>query len=160
MSAKDVVPYMVLGVAAALAIVIQLFVMRVDRKRFRGIPASRRRAVMGRGSVAEATVLDRNEVGLRSSGQHSLILFHLADLVLEVRPHGGASYRAPCRQEFVGSQWMDLKEGTVVPVRIDPSDPQLVYVDVDARAHADEAARRSDRDAHAKRQTELLGRKD
>jgi hypothetical protein len=159
MSAKDVVPYVVLGVAAGLAIVIPVFVVRLDRKRFKGIPASRRRAVMKRGGTAEATVLDRNEVGVRSVGQHSSILYHLADLVLEVRPPGAASYRAPCRQEFIGSQWMDLQEGTIVPVRIDAADPQLVYVDIDARVRAEKTAREADREAHTKRQHELLSRK-
>ena len=143
---------------AVLGIAILVYVY-IDRKRFKGISMFQRHAITTRGVVGEATILDRVEVSVKVIGGSGRILFHLGDLVLDVRTGDQPLYRAPCRQEFIASQWMDMRTGAVVPVRIDPEDPQKVLVDTDARVRADADAERGDREEHARRQSELLGRK-
>jgi hypothetical protein len=107
------------------------------------------------GVMGEATVLDCNE--LESVAKNRTMVYHMAALVLEVRLPGVAPYRAPCRQWFIGSKWMHISEGTVVPVRVDPRNAQIVFVDLAAMDRARENAEIAKREAHARRQAELLG---
>jgi hypothetical protein len=106
------------------------------------------------GLIGEATVLDRNN--LETVAKNRTMIYHDASLVLEVRLPNVAPYRAPCRQWFVSSKWMGISEGTVVPVRVDPRNAQVVFVDLAARDRAREAAEAAERDRHARRQAELL----
>jgi hypothetical protein len=84
------------------------------------------------------------------------ILWHLGDLVLEVRAGGRPAYRAPCRQSFTSANWMDLRGGAVVPVRVDRQDANVVLVDQKARDAAWNQSQQSDREAHKARQAALL----
>jgi hypothetical protein len=107
------------------------------------------------GLVGEATVLDCND--LETVAKNRTMIYHDASLVLEVRLPNVAPYRAPCRQWFISSKWSTVSEGSVVPVRVDPRNAQVVFVDLAARERAKEAAEAAERDRHARRQAELLG---
>jgi hypothetical protein len=106
------------------------------------------------GLVGEATVLDRND--LETVAKNRTMIYHDGSLVLEVRLPNVAPYRAPCRQWFIGSKWSSVSEGCVVPVRVDPRNAQVVFVDLAAGDRARDAAEAAERDRHARRQAELL----
>jgi hypothetical protein len=107
------------------------------------------------GRMGEATVLDRND--LETVAKNRTMIYHMGALVLEVRLPGFAPYRAPCRQWFIGSKWSHVSQGEVVPVRVDVQNPQIVFVDLAATDQRREYAERAEREAHARRQAELLG---
>jgi len=114
--------------------------------------------VLEHGEVGEATVLDRNELATTTSGgSHTgrRIQYH-GSLVLEVRRDGQVPYRAQCKQWFESSSWSFVHETAKVPVRIDRANPQLVFIDTDAKLRELQAAGDSERARHAKRQDDLM----
>jgi hypothetical protein len=115
------------------------------------------RAVLASGLVAEATILDRNEIS--TVAKNRTMVYSTYDFVLEVRLPGQPPYRVPCRQEFVGSESWGLTDGTVVPVRVDRANPQIVYIDREGRKQRAQKAEADTRAEHARRQAELLGRR-
>jgi hypothetical protein len=116
--------------------------------------SAQERAVLANGRVAEATILDRNEIN--TVAKNRTMVYTTYDFVLDVRLPGQPSYRAPCRQEFIGSESWGLTPDTVVPVRIDPANAQIVYIDRDARKQRALQSEAAEREAHARRQAELL----
>src|ERR1700691_4323595 len=143
-----------LYVAGAIGLALAVYVwVAFDRRRYKGVSMFQRYAIEKRGHIAEATVLDAAEVSSYVTGANERIVYYLGDLVLEVRREGHPPYRAPCRQQFIDSQW-DMLAGQVVPVRIDPANPQRVYVDIAAHVAAIDARGQADREQHARRQAE------
>lgn len=120
------------------------------------IPAAEA-AVLANGWTAEATILDRNEI--KSVAKNRTMVYHTYDFVLEVRLPDRPPYRVPCRQEMIGSLTFRVDQGKVVPVRVDPNNPQVVYVDREAIKQRALQAEAAERDAHARRQAELLGKR-
>jgi hypothetical protein len=120
------------------------------------IPAAER-AVLANGWTAEATILHRNDI--KTTAKNRTMIYYLIDFVLEVRPPDRAAYRVQSRQEFIRSEAFRLTQGEPVPVRVDPNNPQVVYIDREARKQRALAAEAAERDAGARRQAELLGRR-
>lgn len=144
-------------VAGVIGLAVAVYVwFAFDRRRYKGVSMFQRHAIEKRGHIGQAKVLDVAEVSSYVTGANGRIVYHLGDLVLEVQRDGHPPYRAPCRQQFIGSQWQDMQVDQTVPVRIDPANPQRVYVDIAARVAAGDARERADREQHAQRQAELL----
>lgn len=114
-------------------------------------------AVLANGTIGEATILDRMEV--KRVAKNRTMIYTTWRFVLEVQLPGQAAYRAPCEQEFIGSESSLVLQGNAVPVRVDGASPQVVYIDRAALTQRAQTAHAADREAHAKRQAELLGRR-
>lgn len=155
------IPVVALVFLAVVAVIVVIVLRRsgalgqLDRALSAGNQSPREVDVLRGGRTGEATVLDRNE--LECVAKNRTVVYHRGALVLELRPPGYPPYRVPCEQWFVSSKWSAVAQGSVVPVRIDPRDPQVVFVDPDAIDRARAAAEQAERDAHARRQAELLG---
>ena len=122
-----------------------------------GTSSPQQQAVEQNGRIARALVLDVNQLESIAKGSRGALLLRCS-LVLEVRIPGVAPYRVPCEQWFDAHVYYDLAN-TIVPVRIDPMNPQIVFVDVAAIAQAKQNAANADQEAHARYQAELLGRR-
>lgn len=106
------------------------------------------------GPMGEATILDANE--LECVTKNRTLHYYRGRLVVDVRLPGVAPYRAPCEQWFPYSEWASISAGGVVPVRVHPQNLQLVFVDFAARQQGRAQKEQNERDAHARRQAELL----
>lgn len=166
-SVTDLVQYIGVIVPVFIAIflgvvaIIVVFALRrsgalaqVGRAMAAGTASPQQVEVERSGRMGQATVLDRND--LETVAKNRIMVYHFGALVLEVRLPGMPPYRAPCRQWFISSKWSGVMNGSVVPVRVDPRDPQVVFVDLVAMDSARENAERAEREAHARRQAELL----
>jgi hypothetical protein len=143
------IPFAVLG---AVVVVVGVYFMRW---RARWAPQLR---VLKSGDVAEATVLDRNELETSSTGgsRTGRRLLYFGSLVLEVRREGQEPYKAQCKQWFDQGTWSFVGEKAIVPVRIDRADRKVVFVDTEAKLKQLQDASDSERERHAKRQDELM----
>jgi hypothetical protein len=115
------------------------------------------RRVLKSGEPAEATVLDRNDLETKYEGgsKYGYRAVNFASVVLEVRREGQPAYRALCKQWFGSDSWL-VREGEVVPVRIDRQNPELVYIDTDAKLRLHQAAQEAERERKAKRQERMM----
>jgi hypothetical protein len=120
-----------------------------------GVASPQQIQVERTGLIGQAMVLDRMDV--ETVAKNRVMVYHMGALVLEVRLPGMQPYRAPCRQWFISSKWSAVMQGNVVPVRVDAQNPQIVFVDLEAIDRARDAAENAEREAHARRQAELLG---
>jgi hypothetical protein len=128
---------------------------QIGRAMAAGQPSPLQLEVERIGWIGEARILDRND--LETVAKNRTTVYYRCALVLEVHLPNTAPYRAPCEQWFVGSVSYSIDQGALVPVRVDPRNPQIVFVDLAAREQAKATAELADREAHARRQAELLG---
>jgi hypothetical protein len=135
------------GIWAPLAIVAVIAIGWFAYWKVKNGPRDR---VLKTGRPGEATILDTNVI--ESSEQKTILLA----LVVDVRLPGQAEYRAPVRQWFPRYVTWLIKKGDVVPVRVDPNDPQLVYVDGDLALKRIQDQQAAARDEGERRQAALL----
>ena len=140
-----------------LSLVVPAFGLLVMLLRWRRRWGPQRR-VLRNGEPAEATVLSCNDLKTSYAGGKRRAHFEtLTSLVLEVRREGQTPYRALCEQWFEGSaSSRTVLENSIVPVRIDRTNPQNVFVDIDAKRRSEHAARDAEREQKAKRQDALM----
>jgi hypothetical protein len=115
--------------------------------------------VLKHGAAGTATVLDRNELETTTTGgghHSSRRILYRGSLVLDVHRDGQPAYRAKCVQWFEGSSWSLVHEKATVSVRIDLADPQVVFIDTEAKLRELTSAHDAEREKHAKRQDELM----
>jgi hypothetical protein len=141
-----------LGGMALTTVIIVALVFALPSKKWNGSSMLARRRLLRGGVAARAKVLDAVNVQTWSNNR---IVWHATDLVLEVEAVRGA-YRAPCRMVWTAGESSDARAGRVVPVRIDPADPQRVLVDVAALQRAGQQTRAHDVADHQARQAALL----
>lgn len=97
----------------------------IDRRT--GISATRE--VQAVGESAQATILQIVDTGMTINNDP------VVDLVLEVRRRDQSSYQARTRTPISRLDVPRFQPGAVVPVRVDPRDPDRVAVDVYTYRH-------------------------
>lgn len=136
-----------IGPWAPLAIVAVLALVWFGYWKVKNGPRDR---VLKKGRPGEATIVDKNE--LERSEQKTILIA----LVVDVRVPGQAEYRAPVRQWFPRYVTWLIKQGDVVPVRVDPNDPQIVFVDGDLALKRIQDQQAASREEGERRQAALL----
>ena len=106
------------------------------------------------GLLAQARILDCNDLETVAKGRSTV---HRCSFVFEVYLPNAAPYRVQCEQWVTGYALRgDAGQGNVVPVRVDPRNPQVVFIDISAIDYAKKKREAAEREAHARRQAELL----
>lgn len=145
--------YMLVVGGAVLLAVIVFVTLLYEKKRTAGLFFWERLGLYDRGAQATAMVLQRMEVSSSVSGT---IVFHLDDIVLEVRGEGAPPFRASVRYELPSSKHSDVREGETVPVRFDPKRPSRLIIDWRTMAASRLIASESQHAAEERRRAELL----
>jgi hypothetical protein len=87
------------------------------------------REVQATGEAAQATILELIDTGMTLNNDP------VVDLVLEVRRTGQPAYRARTRTPVSRLAVPRFQPGAVVPVKVDPRNPDRVALDVYAYKH-------------------------
>ena len=106
----------------AITIVVLMFVFLVLRKVFSGI--SQNKALLTSGEPAQATVLQLWDTGVSLNDNPQV------GLLLEVRPQHRPAYQVQTKSFISRLKVSQVQTGAVVAVKVDPTDPAKVALDL------------------------------
>jgi hypothetical protein len=106
----------------AITVVVLVFVFLVFRKVFGGI--SRNNALLMNGEPAQATVLQLWDTGVSLNDNPQV------GLLLEVHPQNRSTYQVQTKSFISRLKVSQVQTGAVVAVKVDPTDPAKVALDL------------------------------
>jgi hypothetical protein len=106
----------------AITVVVLVFVFLVFRKVFGGI--AQNNALLTRGEPAQATVLQLWDTGVSLNDNPQV------GLLLEVRPQNRPAYQVQTKSFISRLKVSQVQTGAVVAVKVDPTDPAKVALDL------------------------------